>query len=163
MTRQPVRMDAEAEETVYSGRYSNNGSIPMWCLNNTCIVRQGEDVFASVYQRVPGAQPLNDCRWTLCSGCPMAGRRLLLSANPTLLPLGASGGGPALPGWLLFEAANLAAPPRTLLPVWQGRPTFSVHSGRTSRPQTCVVGWPFARTTFWPRPELPQVNRTPNR
>jgi len=119
MTRQPVRIDAEAEEIVYSGSYSNNGSSPMWCFNNTCVVRQGEDVYASGYERMPGAQPLNDCRWVLWQRThdgwqrrqadargrtrepsPLAslpGGRLLLSANPTLLPPSASGGGPARP------------------------------------------------------------------
>ena len=34
--------EVEAEETVYSGRYSNNGAGPMWCYGNTCIVWLGE-------------------------------------------------------------------------------------------------------------------------
>jgi len=44
----------KAEETVFSGRYSNNGASPMWCLGNTCIARLGEDVFVSAYEWLPG-------------------------------------------------------------------------------------------------------------
>ena len=107
-TKQPIRMTVEAEEVIYSGRYSNNGSCPMWCFNNTCVVRQGNDVFVSGYERVPGAKPMNDCRWFLSkrtqSGwerlwtdekgltrepAPLAslpGGQILLSANPTRRP-----------------------------------------------------------------------------
>ncbi len=54
-------MKLQAEQIVYSDRYSNNGAGPMWYWNNTCVVRRGSDVFVSGYERVPGAHPLNDC------------------------------------------------------------------------------------------------------
>jgi hypothetical protein len=144
---------SETEATVYSSRYSNNGSCPMWCFNNTCVVRQGEEVFVSGYERIPGAPPMNDCRWGLwhrtedgwqrvqadesgrqrepCPlGCLPAGR-ILLSSNPTLLPPETAGGGPAQPELLVFDSAAPAAPPKVLHPVWQGTPPFNQHSYRT--------------------------------
>jgi len=81
-------------------------------------VRTGDDLFVSGYERILGAPPMNDCRWALWQRTadgwqrrqadatgrtrepsPLAclpGGRLLLSANPTLLPPDAAGGGPAL-------------------------------------------------------------------
>ncbi len=143
----------DVEEDVYSSSYSNNGSSPMWCFNNTCVVRVGDDVFASGYERIPGAPPMNDCRWALWqrsvagwqrrqadeTGCQREpcpqGRlpdgRVLLSSNPTLLPPGTAGGGPARPELLVFDAGAPAALPRVLHPTWEGSPAFSEHSYRT--------------------------------
>lgn len=143
----------EAEENVYSSRYSNNGASPMWCFNNTCIVRQGEQLFVSGYERAPAGKPLNDCRWVLWQRTadgwqraqadergrtrepsPLAclpGGRLLLSANPTLLPPEASGGGPARPELLEFATAQPQAAPHVWVPGWQGQPAFTEHSYRT--------------------------------
>ncbi len=148
-----VEVAVDAEETVYSSRYSNNGASPMWCFNNTCLVRQDGDVFVSGYERIPGAPPMNDCRWVLWQRtadgwqrrqadeagrqrepCPLAclpDGRLLLSSNPTLLPPEASGGGPARPELLEFAAAQPQAAPFARVPGWQGQPAFSEHSYRT--------------------------------
>jgi len=148
-----VRMSVEMEETVYSDRYSNNGACPLWCFNNTCVVRVGDDIFASGYERIPGAPPMNDCRWALwqrtadgwvraqvdSSGrqrepCPLGilpGGRIVLSSNPTLLPPEAAGGGPARPEWVVFDAADPTPPPKVLHPAWQGSPPFNQHSYRT--------------------------------
>ncbi len=148
-----MRMTVETEETVHSDRYSNNGACPLWCFNNTCVVRMGEDVFVSGYEPIPGAPPMNDCRWVLWQRtaaswqrvqadensrqrepCPLgcfSGGDLLLSSNPTLLPPDAAGGGPARPELLAFDAAHPAAPPKVLHPVWQGTPPFNQHSYRT--------------------------------
>lgn len=153
MMHPPVRMTVAAEETVYSSRYSNNGASPLWCFNNSCVVRVGGDVFVSGYERVPGAQPLNDCRWVLWQRTAAGWRRaqadeqgrtrepsplaclpdgrLLLSANPTLLAPEASGGGTARPVLLAFSAAQPHAPPQTWVPAWQGQPAFNEHSYRT--------------------------------
>ena len=57
--------------------------------------------------------------------------RLLLSANPTLLELRASGGGPSRTELLAFDAANPAAAYRVIAPEWQGRPAFNQHSYRS--------------------------------
>ena len=143
----------KAEETVFSGRYSNNGADPMWCLGNTCIARRGEDVFVSAYERLAGFEPYNDCRWVLLKRTPAGwerqqaddtGRqrepsplgclpdgRLVLSSNPTLLPSDASGGGPARPELIEFDAANPTAPARRQQPKWSGTPPFNQHSYRS--------------------------------
>ncbi|MBF0244203.1 MAG: hypothetical protein HQL31_02870 [Planctomycetes bacterium] len=153
MTKKPVGISVEAEEIVYSSRYSNNGSSPMWCYSNTCLVRIGGEVFASGYERVADCHPLNDCRWVLFGrtgggwqklhadgkgrtrepsplGCLPPGR-ILLSANPTLLPPEAVGGGPARPELLEFSATDPHAPPLVLRPGWQGEPGFNEHSYRS--------------------------------
>jgi hypothetical protein len=143
----------EAEEVIYSSRYSNNGSSPMWCINGTCIARLGEDIFVSGYKRLPYYQPLNDCCWLLFRRSAQGWRqqhvdetertrepsplaclppnRLLLSANPTLLPSDASGGGPARPALLEFDNTNIRNTPTVLTPVWQGQPDFTEHSYRS--------------------------------
>lgn len=148
-----MKISVKAEESVYSDRYSNNGASPMWCSNNTCVLRLGDEVFASGYERIPGAPPMNDCRWVLRQRteegwqrvqadergrqrepCPL-GRlpdgRLLLSSNPTLLPPDAAGGGPARPELLVFDAAQPVAPPKVWHPAWKETPPFNQHSYRT--------------------------------
>lgn len=149
----PLRFAVEVEDNVYSSRYSNNGSSPMWCFSSTCITRLGEDVFVSGVERLPRFKPLNDCRWMLfrrtaegwClqqvdergrtrEPCPMAclpPARLFISGNPTLLGPEASGGGPAHPEIFEFDATNPKASYRTLLPGWRGQPAFSEHSYRS--------------------------------
>jgi hypothetical protein len=146
-------MTVDGEETVYADRYSNNGACPMWCFNNTCVVRVDDEVFVSGYERIPGAPPMNDCRWVLWqrtdqgwqrvqadeSGrqrepCPLgclSDGRVLLSSNPTLLPPAAEGGGPARPELLVFDTASPQVPPKVLHPAWQETPPFNQHSYRT--------------------------------
>lgn len=124
----------------------------MWCSGSSCLVRIGDRLFASGLETIPDAKPLNNCRWTLytreSSGwrlltrdpsgrtrepCPLAGfpnGNLFLSANPTLSKA-ESGGGPAQPEILLFSAKTPDAGLERLLPVWQGRPTFTEHSYRS--------------------------------
>ncbi len=148
-----MNRSVKAEEIVYADLYSNNGACPMWCFNSTCVVRVGDNVFISGYERIPGASPMNDCRWALwqrtadgwqrCQAdetgrqrepCPLAclpDGRILLSSNPTLLPPDAAGGGPAAPEWLVFDAAQPAVPPKVHHPAWQGHPSFNQHSYRT--------------------------------
>lgn len=148
-----LNLTVEAEDVVYTGQFSNNGSSPMWCYSNTCVVRVGDDVFVSGVERLPKWKPLNDCRWMLFKRgarkwerlhsdekgrtrepCPLAclpNDRLLLSANPTLTKPNARGGGPARPEILEFKTADPKAPYRTLLPKWKGRPGFTEHSYRT--------------------------------
>jgi len=148
-----IRLTVEAEEVVFSDIYSNSGSTPMWCYGNTLIVRLGADVFVSATESLPQYKPLNDCRWVLMKrtsggwvreqadekgrqrepcllGC-LPPDKLLLSSNPTLLGPGASGGGPARPELLVFDASNPKLPYQTLLPGWNGSPRFSEHSYRS--------------------------------
>ncbi|MEO8428908.1 MAG: hypothetical protein ABI651_17570 [Verrucomicrobiota bacterium] len=143
----------EIEEEVYTCEPANNGAGPMWCAGSTCLVRIGENVFASGLETLKDAPPLNNCRWMLFKRgpagwekvhvddigrtrepCPLAGfpdGRLFLSANPTLKQAGESGGGAARPEILQFSPAKLSAPFETILPVWNGTPRFTEHSYRS--------------------------------
>ncbi len=147
-----LRPIVEAEEDIYTYTNANNGAGPLWCHGSTCLVRIGEDVFASGLETLKDAKPLNNCRWTLYqrgkSGwrlqqvdsagrtrepCPLVGfpdGRMFLSANPTLTPAGTYGG-PARPEILEFSARDAKGPFEHLLPVWDGTPAFTEHSYRS--------------------------------
>ena len=143
----------EIEEDVYSFESANNGAGPMWCRGSTCLVRVGDDVFASGLETIRDAKPLNNCRWLLFKRGPggwrllradpvgrtrepsplvgFPGGRVFLSANPTLVTDPQAYAGPARPELLEFATADPAAPPTTLLPVWEGQPKFTEHSYRS--------------------------------
>lgn len=149
---QPATVIVEIEEDVYHYEPPNNGAGPGWCHGSTCIVRVGQDVFASGTETIPDARPLNNVRWLLFrrgpagwellrrdeigrtrEPCPMAAfadGRVFLSANPTLTEPGTYGG-PARPEILQFSAADPRAEPTTLLPAWDGAPAFTEHSYRS--------------------------------
>jgi len=151
-TPAPLNPVAEIEEDVYTCEPANNGAGPLWCSGSTCLVRAGDDVFASGIETLKGLKPLNNCRWTLFRRTPRgwelqqadpAGRtrepsplavlpdgRLLLSVNPTLAVPDAYGG-PARPEILQFSAADPKAPPATIRPAWDGAPAFTEHSYRS--------------------------------
>jgi hypothetical protein len=162
LAQQVIAMDArpspqpvvEVEEEVYSFEPADNGADPMWCYGSTCLVRIGDDVFASGLETLKDAKPLNNVRWMLfrraATGwelqqvdetgrtrepCPVAGfldGRLFLSANPTLVEdPQAGGGGPARPEVLEFSATDPQAPYSVLLPAWEGEPRFTEHTYRT--------------------------------
>lgn len=148
-----LRVEVEIEEELYRCEPANNGAGPMWCSGSTCLVRIGDDVFASGLETLADAKPLNNCRWTLYkrgpggwslvqrdpSGrtrepCPLATLRpdiLLLSANPTLVADRGAHAGPARPEILQWSAGATNQPPRTLLPEWEGKPAFNEHSYRS--------------------------------
>jgi len=147
-----VQVKVEVEEDLYSYTPANNGAGPLWCSGSSCLVRIGENVFASGIETIPDAKPLNNCRWMLFgrgpagwklitkdpSGrtrepCPLVGfysGALFLSANPTLSP-NESGGGPAEPEILEFSSANPDAGFQRLAPKWEGTPAFTEHSYRS--------------------------------
>ena len=153
-TSQPaaLRPVVEIEEDVYRYEPADNGAGPMWCGGSTCLVRIGEDVFASGLETLERFKPLNNCRWTLfrreATGwrlqqvdktgrtrepCPMAclpNGRLFLSVNPTLTRPDAYGG-PSRPEILQFAAADPTKAFQTILPRWQGQPQFTEHSYRS--------------------------------
>lgn len=148
-----LRPVVEVEEEVYRYEPANNGAGPMWCRGSTCIVRIGENVFASGIETLKEFKPLNNCRWMLFqrddSGwkkvhvdpagrtrepCPMAGYpdgRLFMSVNPTLVTDPNTYGGPARPEILEFDTANLKPPFKVVLPQWDGKPPFTEHSYRS--------------------------------
>ena len=143
----------EVEEDVYTYTNADNGAGPMWCSGSTCLVRVGKRVFASGLETIPGAKPLNNCRWMLFERrakgweqvrvdtdgrtrepAPLAAFQrgsVFLSANPTLGHDGEPNGGPARPDVLEFKAGDAATAPKSLLPVWQGEPQFREHSYRS--------------------------------
>jgi len=47
-----IQPAVEVEEDVYSFLPANNGAGPMWCSGSTCLVRIGDDVFASGLETV---------------------------------------------------------------------------------------------------------------
>src|SRR5437867_2691159 len=55
----------EVEEDLYCFEPANNGAGPMWCSGSTCLVRIGDDIFASGIETLKEAKPLNNCRWTI--------------------------------------------------------------------------------------------------
>ncbi|MHC4399731.1 MAG: hypothetical protein ACYTG0_08630 [Planctomycetota bacterium] len=146
---QPV---VEVEEDVYHYEPADNGSGPMWCAGSTCLVRIGDDVFASGIETLVEHKPLNNCRWMLFrrgaegwarqqvdengrtrEPCPLTALpdgRLFLSANPTLTSPDARAG-PARPEILQFQASDPKAPFQTILPEWDGSPPFTEHSYRS--------------------------------
>jgi hypothetical protein len=147
-----LRPVVEVEEDVYTFTPADNGAGPMWCSGSTCLVRMGDDVFASGLETLKDAKPMNNCRWTLYQRgpegwtlqqadpvgrtrepCPLVALpsdKLLLSANPTLADPNASLG-PARPEILQFTANDPKAPFETIQPVWDGQPKFIQHSYRS--------------------------------
>ncbi len=144
----------EVEETVYSYTPANNGAGPMWCHGSTCLVRAGDRTFATGLETIPGAAPLNNCRWVLWERTregwvrrftDEAGRtrepsplatfstgELWVSANPTLAPERSEpGGGPARPGLVLFDSDVPRTPVANVTPGWSGSPSFTEHSYRS--------------------------------
>ena len=143
----------EVEEDIYSYTNAQNGAGPMWCTGSTTLVRTGDRLFASGLETIPDAKPLNNCRWMLFlrenngwtrvrvdadgrtrEPSPLvafADGRLFLSVNPTLGKGPEPNGGPARPDVLQFNVTEPTAAPRSLAPVWQGKPAFTEHSYRT--------------------------------
>ena len=147
-----LRPVVEVQEEVYRYADANNGAGPMWCSGSTCVARVGDQVVASGIETLPDVPPLNNCRWLLLARRDTGWNReqadpqgrtrepspltvfpdgtLFLSANPTLTPSGTYSG-PARPEILQWNFENLAAPPQTILPVWDGSPAFTEHSYRS--------------------------------
>jgi len=151
--RSELRVAVEVEEDVYRYTPANNGAGPMWCSGSTCLVRIGDDIFASGLDTIADAKPLNNCRWTIhkrdpngwtlqqadpvgrtrepCPLATLAPDMLLLSANPTLVIDRTVHAGPARPEILQWSARAIDKPPQKPLPQWQGQPPFSEHSYRS--------------------------------
>jgi hypothetical protein len=148
-----IGVAVEVEEPVYSYEPANNGAGPMWCSGSTCLVRLGDEVFASGLETLAEVKPLNNCRWTLYrrggTGWERAmvddvGRtrepspigvfgdgRVWLSANPTLVEDVSAYGGPSRPELIEFEARRVGAGYRRQFPEWKGEPRFTEHSYRS--------------------------------
>jgi len=142
----------EIEEDVYTWADAKNGAGPMWCSGSTCLVRCQGKLFATALETVPGAAPLNNCRWVLLEReaagwrraredkgrtrepspiASSASGRFFVSTNPTLGSGAEPNGGPARPDLLEFAAADPNMAPSPLSPRWEGNPPFREHSYRT--------------------------------
>jgi len=152
-TPAPLRPVVEVEEDVFAIEFAENGASPMWCYGSTCLVRIGEDVFASGLETLKDVKPLNNVRWTLWKRgsngwelqqadpkdrtrepCPIVGfadGRLFMSVNPTLSQDPDARTGPARPEVLSFSAADTKAQFETLVPDWKDKPSFTEHSYRS--------------------------------
>ncbi len=140
-----------AEEEVYEFEPMNNGSGPMWCRGNTCIVRVGDLAAASGMETIKGASPLNNClpllfareendweqvfRGTGRTREPgpltvFEDGRIFYSTNPTLTEPNVYNG-PAKPTVLEFDLKRLRENPNVHYPQWEGDPEFTEHSYRT--------------------------------
>lgn len=143
----------EIEEEVYRFVPADNGAGPTWCFGAPILVRMGETLFASGLETLPDAQPLHNVRWMLFrrdadgwqlqqvdpvdrtrEPCPLVvfpSGRIIMSVNPTLVAdPQRRGGGPARPELLEFRVADSKAPPKTLVPAWEGEPNFTEHTYR---------------------------------
>ena len=58
-------VSVEAEEIVYKYEPPDNGSGPMWCHGNTCIVRFGDILVVSGMETLEDVMPYNNTRWIL--------------------------------------------------------------------------------------------------
>lgn len=146
-------VEVETEEMVYKYEAPDNGSGPMWCHGNTCIVRYGEKLVASGMETLENQVPLNNTRWLLFErtdrgwdllmkdetdrtrepsplGLLNNAGRVILSVNPALTGPGIRNG-PAEPRMLQFDAGDLRSGYETILPQWNGKPDFTEHSYRS--------------------------------
>ena len=143
----------ETEEIVYKYESPDNGSGPMWCHGNTCIVRYGDKLVASGMETLENQVPLNNTRWLLFErtdkgwdllmkdetdrtrepsplGLLNNAGKVILSVNPALTGPGIRNG-PAEPRFLQFDAVNLRSGYETIIPRWNGKPDFTEHSYRS--------------------------------
>ncbi len=149
----PLRAVVEVEEEVYRYVPADNGASPMWCHGNTCIVRIGQDVYASGIETLAGHVPLNNVRWMLFrrgkagwkktadggatherEPCPLVcfpeDGRVLLSTNPNSCKRNQRDGR-AAPAVLQFSAAGAAGTFTTLTPKWNRKIRFHGHTYRS--------------------------------
>ena len=147
------KIKVETEETVYEYVNPDNGSGPMWCHGNTCIVRFGDHLVASGMETIDDMLPYNNTRWMLFErtatgwelflkdekertrepsplGLLNKTGKIILSVNPTLTEPGIQNG-PAAPQILKFDARDLHAGYSTLMPQWEGNPAFTEHTYRS--------------------------------
>jgi len=152
-TEPAFNVSVEAEELVYKYEPPDNGSGPMWCHGNTCIVRFGDRLLASGMETLEDEMPYHNTRWMLFErkagawellmkeekertrepsplGILNDAGKILLSVNPTLTEPGIRSG-PAEPRILKFDFENLRSGYETFVPSWSGEPKFTEHSYRT--------------------------------
>jgi len=152
-----MQVEVLAEEVVGTFEGANNGAGPMWCYASPTIVREGDWVFASLWEVGRDVKPLCNTRWQLFrrerrvgwervqvsprfderEPCPilrLPGGRVLLSVNPARSPLYETEDGRCgyvcEPQFLEFDAADPQRAPRVLRPKWDRDYEFTEHSYR---------------------------------
>ena len=152
-----VKLEVIAEEVLDHCGDANNGAGPLWCFGSPTIVRDGDRMFASVWQVGADVKPLCNTRWQLFSReeggqaelvqaaqsfnerepCPLMrlpGGRIILSVNPAVSLCGKWADGRSSyycqPQLLEFSAADPKGPPASHAPVWDRRYVFTEHSYR---------------------------------
>jgi len=141
----------EVEDIVYEFTPPGNGAGPLWDYGAPGIARWGDLVFAPGLDTIPGAKPLNNCRWALHrrdargwqrvltdekdrqrEPCPIGvfpDGRLLVSVNPALTAPDAYNG-PSDPHLLEFSVRHPGKPGRAVRPAWSGAPHLTEHTYR---------------------------------
>lgn len=148
----PTNVTVDAEEIVYRYTPANNGAGPLWCMGGTTLVRTGDRVFTTGLETIPGARPLNNCRWNLWNrshagwSCvysdlkertrepnPLAcleDNRLFVSANPSRTAPDEYAG-PSEPQVIEFDARQPSTPHAIHRPAWSEAAPFGEHSYRS--------------------------------
>jgi len=146
----PPAPQVEIEEDVYAFEDAKNGAGPMWCSGSTCLVRVGDQLFASGLEVVKTAKPLNNCRWVLYTRATNGWQRvryspLSLTREPCPVAVGADGqlfisthptltngtAGPSRPEMVAYQTGDIMAPRKSMTPEWAGTPAFTEHSYRS--------------------------------
>lgn len=160
-----VRPIVVVEEDVYSYTPAENGAGPLWNYGSTNIARIGETVFITAQDTIAKAKPDNNtvCRlmwrdengWRRSSEtgfgqtrepCPLIvipdQKKIFVSDNPTALPHGISGPGPAVPGVLMFPDNKPEQYESYISPKWTTSPVgFNEHSYRSFVADTRSGAW----------------------
>lgn len=147
-----IKIVVQSEEEVYKYIPADNGAGPMWCHGSTCIVRAGDNIYATGIETVPAWKPLNNCRWMLFrrtsrgwehimtdeknrtrEPSPLAilsKGQIYLSANPTLTAP-EEYNGPSKPEFCVFDSNDPNLSSKQVFPEWAGNPPFTEHSYRS--------------------------------
>ena len=175
----PLEPVVEIEQVLYKYKEPNNGSGPMWCHGNTCILRMGEKVFASGIETLPDYKAYNNLRWILFEGtggqlkqvadggdtherepCPMVhlpGGRVFLSVNPSATKPNQVDG-PAQPQVLEFSANDADAAHqkfKTIIPKWSIKYPGMAHTYRSfsadppNAELVLMYNWAFYDRFYW--------------
>ena len=153
----PITVEVAAEEEIYPVSSWDNGAGPMWCWGSSTIVRDGNQVFASVNDAEPNVNPLCNTRWYLYQRtdgagwnqvsesddeyerepCPLvrtSDGEILLSTTPSVGIIGQYPDGRdthrCKPTLLAFDIDAPSAPRTVVGPVWSKNYAFSEHSYR---------------------------------
>lgn len=153
-----MRPSLIAESEICTCGDANNGASPFWGFGSRNIVREGDTLFACLWETSSSVKPLCNTRWrlfrrrdgdenwTLAQAAPacnerepcllvrLPGKRLALSVNPGTRQSGTLADGRLAwhtdPHLLLFDVKHPERAPERRSPQWDRAYTFSEHSYR---------------------------------